>query len=99
MSTLLPTVSPVCPLPLAFRQDARTHALTGPSRRSVWALTNSAAGAPVPTGGGLGGCRRVVVVGEVRATYSDRSVSNWGTQEPTGQTRELQTAATWRHTG
>lgn len=26
--------------------------------------------------------------GEVRLTYSDRSISNWGTQEPTSQTRE-----------
>lgn len=65
--------------------------LTGASSGSAWALTNCAAVALVLTGGGLGGCRRVVAkagaAGDVRLTYSDRSISNWGTQEPTNQTR------------
>lgn len=56
-------------------------------------LTNSPAGvALVLTGGGLGGCRwvwgRAGATAEVRLTYSDRSISNWGAQEPTSQTRE-----------
>lgn len=33
------------------------------------------------------------VSGDVRLTYSDRSISNWGTQEPTSQTREEPKAA------
>ena len=57
------------------------HVLTGLSSWSVWLLTNSAAGALVLTGGGLGGCRSVCAkagaAGEVRLTYSDRSTSNW----------------------
>lgn len=65
------------------------HVLTGLSSWSVWLLTNSAAGALVLTGGGLGGCRSVCAktgaAGEVRLTYSDRSISNWGAQEPTNQ--------------
>lgn len=65
--------------------------LTGVSSGSGWGLTNCATDALVLTGGGLGGCRWVVAKagasGEVRLTYSDRSISNWGTQEPTNQTR------------
>ncbi len=74
----------------ADMEDA-THVLTGLSSWSVWPLTNSAADALALTGGGLGGCRSVFAkagaAGEVRLTYSDRSISNWGTQEPTNQTR------------
>lgn len=74
----------------ADMEDA-TRVLTGPASGSVWALTNCAADALVLTGGGLGGCRSVLAMagaaGEVILTYSDRSISNWGTQEPTNQTR------------
>lgn len=75
---------------LVIRQTWRMlHVLTGLSSWSVWLLTNSAAGALVLTGGGLGGCRSVCAktgaAGEVRLTYSDRSISNWGAQEPTNQ--------------
>lgn len=75
---------------LVIRQTWRVlHVLTGLSSWSVWLLTNSAAGALVLTGGGLGGCRPVCAktgaAGEVRLTYSDRSISNWGAQEPTNQ--------------
>ncbi len=69
-------------------EDA-TRVLTGLSSWSLWALTNSAADALVLTGGGLGGCRSVCAkagaAGDVRLTYSDRSTSSWGTQEPTNQ--------------
>lgn len=88
------------PTPVSDQADMEdaTHALTGLSSWSVWALTNSAADALVLTGGGLGGCRWVVgragAAGEVRLTYSDRSVSNWGTQEPTNQTREQPESST-----
>lgn len=68
-----------------------SHVLTGVSSGSAWGLTNCATDALVLTGGGLGGCRWVCAkagaAGEVRLTYSDRSISNWGTQEPTNQTR------------
>lgn len=68
--------------------------LTGLASGTIWALTNSAADAFVLSAGclgGLGGCRWVCAeagaAGEVRLTYSDRSISNWGTQEPTNQSR------------
>lgn len=74
-------------------EDAN-HVLTGLSSWSVWALTNCVADALVLSGGGLGGCRWVCAkasaAGEVRLTYSDRSISNWRTQEPTDQTRAQQ---------
>lgn len=75
----------------AETEDA-THVLTGLSgSMSVWVLTNCAEDALVLTGGALGGCCWVCAeagaAGEVRLTYSDRSISNWGTQEPTNQTR------------
>lgn len=77
-------------------EDA-TRVLTGPSSWSVWALTNCAAAALELTGGGLGGCRWVCAkagaAGEVTLTYSDRSISNWGTQEPTNQTRAQHSTA------
>lgn len=61
--------------------------LTGPSGRPVWVLTKCAALA----GGGLGGSRRAggaagaAACGDVRLTYSDRSTSSWGAQEPTNE--------------
>lgn len=65
--------------------------LTGLASGTAWALTNSAADPLVLTAGGLGGRRSVCATagaaGEVRLTYSDRSISNWGTQEPTNQSR------------
>lgn len=69
------------------------HVLTGLSSWSVRSLTNWPAGvALVLTGGGLGGCRwvwgRAGATADVRLTYSDRSISNWGAQEPRSQTRE-----------
>lgn len=72
-----------------------TSVLTGLSgSQSVWVLTNCAADALVLTGGGLGGCcwvcAKAGAAGEVRLTYSDRSISNWGTQGPTNQTRAEQ---------
>lgn len=88
-----------------------THVLTGLSSWPARSLANSAGGALALTGGGLGGCRwawtRAGATGEVRLTYSDRSISNWGTQEPTSQTREEpeeaahepKTATTWHVDG
>lgn len=64
-------------------EDA-THVLTGlSSSELVWVLTNCATDALVLTGGGLGGCcwvcAKAGAAGEVRLTYSDRSISNWNT--------------------
>lgn len=81
----------VFPTPVSDQADLEdaTHALTGLSSCSVWSLTNWAADvALVPTGGGLGGCRGAWAAGDVAFTYSDRSISSCGTQEPTSQTRE-----------
>lgn len=106
------------PLPLVLRQtEEATRVLTGLPSWPARSLTNSPADvALVLTGGGLGGCRwvwgRAGATGDVRLTYSDRSISNWGTQEPTSQTKEPEEPARkartegsnyvthgWTHTG
>lgn len=97
--------------------EEATRVLTGLPSWPARSLTNSPADvALVLTGGGLGGCRRVWgragATGDVRLTYSDRSISNWGTQEPTSQTKEPEEPARkartegsnyvthgWTHTG
>lgn len=96
----------VFPTPVSDQADMEdaTRALTGLSSCSLWLLTNWAADvALVRTGGGLGGCRGAWATGDVAFTYSDRSISSCGTQEPTSQTREelvisdgVNTAATRR---
>lgn len=110
---------PSSPLPLVIKQtEEATHGLTVLSSWQTWLLTNLPADVDlVLTGGGLGGCRwvwaRAGATGDVRLTYSDRSISNWRTQEPMSQTsvepeetaHEAKTADSnymkhgWKHTG
>lgn len=110
---------PSSPLPLVIKQtEEATQVLTGLASWQAWLLTKWPADVDLElTGGGLGGCRwvwaRAGASGDVRLTYSDRSISSWGTQEPMSETREepegpaheAQTADSnymkhgWKHTG